>query len=88
VEGQSIVIERRWAEGQLARLPDLAAGLVALPADAIVTFGTFTAEAARAATSTVPIVIVYPGDAVAKGLVASLARPGGNMTGVTELGPS
>jgi putative tryptophan/tyrosine transport system substrate-binding protein len=87
VEGQNITIERRYAEGQLSQLPALASDLVTLPVDVIVTLGTFTGEAARDATSTIPIVIVYPGDPVANGLVASFARPGGNITGVTELGP-
>ena len=66
---------------------DLAAELVALGVDTILTTGLFSAEAARAATSTLPIVMVYPGDPVIAGLVSSLARPGGNVTGVTDFQP-
>jgi putative ABC transport system substrate-binding protein len=84
IDGQNIILERRYADGQLGRLRDLAAELVALPVDIIVTLGTFTAEAARDATSVIPIVMVYTSDPVASGLVGSLARPGGNITGVTE----
>src|SRR5262249_53982103 len=71
------------AEGQVDRLPVLAAELVALPVDVIVTVGGFSAEAARDATSSIPIVMVYPQDPVAMGLVASFARPGGNITGLS-----
>ena len=87
VEGQNLIIERRYADGQAARLHELAAELAALPVDVILTAGTFTAEAARAATSALPIVMVYPGDPVAAGLITSLAHPGGNVTGVTEYQP-
>jgi putative tryptophan/tyrosine transport system substrate-binding protein len=85
VEGQNVLVETRFAEGQGARLPELAAELLALPVDVIVTTGVGTAEAARDATSTIPIVIVYPGNPVAAGMVASLARPGANVTGVAQL---
>jgi putative ABC transport system substrate-binding protein len=85
VEGQNLVVESRAGEGQVARTDEYAAELVGLPVDVILTSGSSTAEAARAATSTIPIVMVYPGDPVASGRVASLARPGGNVTGVTEL---
>lgn len=86
VEGQNLVIEHRFAENHRARLPDLAAELVRLPVDVIVTFGTTATRAAQHATSTVPIVMTAIGaDPVATGLVASLARPEGNITGVTAL---
>jgi putative tryptophan/tyrosine transport system substrate-binding protein len=85
VEGQTLAIEYRWAEGKLERLPDLAADLVRLPVDVIVaTTGTAT-RAAKLATGTLPIVFAGAGDAFAQGLVASLARPGGNVTGVTYM---
>jgi putative tryptophan/tyrosine transport system substrate-binding protein len=84
VEGQHFVLERRSAEGQPARLPDLAAELVQLPVDVIVTVGPLTPTVVRDATTTIPIVAVFPGDPVASGAVASLARPGGNVTGLTQ----
>jgi putative tryptophan/tyrosine transport system substrate-binding protein len=91
IEGRNLVIEWRRPGAQAAQVQEHAAELVALPVDVIVTSGTFTAEAARAATATIPIVMVYPFDPVAAGLVASLARPGGNVTGLTlfleQLGP-
>jgi putative tryptophan/tyrosine transport system substrate-binding protein len=90
-EGQHVVVERRYAEGQAAHMPGLARELVNLPVDLILTTGVGTAEATRDATSVIPIVVIYPSDPVASGLVASLARPGGNITGLTEfhteLGP-
>jgi putative ABC transport system substrate-binding protein len=90
-EDQSVILEERYAGGQYGRVPDLAADLVHLPADVIVAVGEATARPARDATSAIPIVLVYPGDPVADGLVASLARPGANVTGVTffaeHLGP-
>jgi putative tryptophan/tyrosine transport system substrate-binding protein len=85
VEGQHYVSEYRHADGQAARLPGLAAELVELGVDVIRTSGTLTTEAARDATSTIPIVMIYPADPVASGLVDSLARPGGNITGLTEI---
>jgi putative ABC transport system substrate-binding protein len=85
IEGQHLLIEWRSAEGQPARMRELAAELVALPVDLLLTTGAGSAEAARAATGTIPIVMVYPGDPVAAGLVANLARPGGNVTGLAEL---
>ena len=85
VEGKNIVIESRYAEGKLDRLPDLAAELVSLKVDMIVTQGTPAAQAAKRATSTIPIVMATGGDAVGSGLVASLARPGGNITGLSTL---
>ena len=85
IEGQNIVIERRDAEGKLERLPDAAAELVRLKVDVIVTTGTTGALAAKQATSTVPIVITTGDHPVANGLIASLARPGGNITGLTNI---
>ena len=87
VEGKNIVIEFRWAEGSVERLPDLAAELVHLRVDVLVTAGTPGARAAKHATTTTPIVMVGIGDAVATGVVASLARPGGNITGSTDSVP-
>ena len=82
VEGQNIVIEYRFAEGRFDRLPDLAAELVRLKVDIIVTGATPAAAAAKNATETIPIVMVSVGDPVGLGLIASLARPGGNATGL------
>ncbi len=87
VEGQSIAIEYRWAEGKLERLPDLAADLARLKVDVIVTATTPGVQAARRATSTIPIVMAAVGDPVGTGLIASLARPGGNITGLSLLSP-
>jgi putative ABC transport system substrate-binding protein len=81
VEGQTIVLEERWAEGKLERLPDLAAELVRLQVDIIVATEVPPARAARQATERIPIVIAG-GDAVGTGLIANIARPGGNITGV------
>ena len=86
VEGQNVAIEYRWAEGQYDRLPGLAADLVRRKVDAIATSGgDRSALAAKTATSTIPIVAVIGGDPVAAGLVGSIARPGGNLTGVSFL---
>ncbi len=87
VDGENIVIEYRWAEGQDDRLPNLATELVRLMPDIIVTTGTPSTLAAMQATKTIPIVMASAGDPVGAGLVASLARPGGNVTGFTILGP-
>jgi len=87
VEGQNIAIEFRFAEGREARLPDLAAELVRLKVDVIVANGTVAIRTAKQATATIPIVMATVGDPVRTGLVASLARPGGNITGSTLLGP-
>ncbi len=84
VEGQNFVIEGRFAERKLERLPDLAAELVRLKVDVIVTITTPAAQAAKTATTTIPIVMAGSADPVELGLVASLARPGGNVTGVTN----
>ena len=87
IEGQNINIDYRWAEGQDDRFPDLAAELVRLKPDVIVTAGTPGTLAAMQATKTIPIVMASSADAVQAGLVASLARPGGNVTGLTIFGP-
>ena len=87
VEGKSIAIEYRWAEGKYDRLPDLAGELARLRVAVIVTHGTPGTIAAKRATTTIPIVMATVGDPVATGLVASLARPGGNVTGSIALGP-
>ncbi len=80
-EGKNLVIEYRWAEGNYDRLPGFAAELVRLKVDVLVTYGTPGALAAKQATTTIPVVVALLGDAVAVGIVASLARPGGNITG-------
>src|SRR4030095_14862769 len=81
VEGKNITIEYRYTEGQLDRLPDLAAELVRLNVDVIVTAAISSVRAAKKATATIPIVFANVGEAVDSGLVSSLARPGGNATG-------
>jgi len=86
VEGQNLTFENRFAEGNIRRLPELAAELVRLKVDVIVTGSVPAAAAAKSATATIPIVMVMTGDPVASGLVASLSRPGGNHTGMTILG--
>jgi putative ABC transport system substrate-binding protein len=84
VERQNVIYLGRWAEGKQDRLPGLAAELVGLNVDVIVTLGGPAAEAAKEKTPTIPIVITFAGDAVGVGLIASLARPGGNITGITD----
>jgi putative ABC transport system substrate-binding protein len=86
-EGQSVAIERQYAEGRSDRLPELTDALLRRKVDIIVAFSTTAARPAKQATSTIPIVAVGMADPVADGLVASLARPGGNVTGTTFLGP-
>jgi putative tryptophan/tyrosine transport system substrate-binding protein len=87
VEVKNIVIEWRHHEGKLDRLPALAAELVRLKVDIIITVGPPAARAAKEATSTIPIVMMQVGDPVGSGFVASLARPGGNITGLSGLAP-
>jgi putative tryptophan/tyrosine transport system substrate-binding protein len=87
VEGRTIVIEYRWGEGSDERFPRLAADLARLGADVIVAWGTPATLAAKNATNTIPIVMTGNGDPVGTGLVASLARPGGNITGLSSLNP-
>jgi putative tryptophan/tyrosine transport system substrate-binding protein len=87
VEGQNIVIEFRAAEGRMERFPALASELVRLKVDVIVAPNTPAARAVQQATTTIPVVVPVMGDPVRDWLVASLARPGGNITGLTFLGP-
>ena len=87
VEGKTIVIEWRSAEGKLDRLPALVAELVGLKVDVIVTAGPLPTRVTKDATSTIPIVMTQVNDPVGNGFVASLARPGGNITGLSTLAP-
>ena len=87
VEGQNLLIDFRWAEGNYARLGEFAVELVRLNVDVIVTSGTPGTLAAKQATATLPIVMLVTGDAVATGIVASLSHPGGNVTGTTFFDP-
>jgi putative ABC transport system substrate-binding protein len=86
IDGQNLVIESRSAEGRAARLPDLAAELVRLQVGVLVAGGAPAIRAAQQATRTIPIVMAGTSDAVAQGFIASLARPGGNITGLSDLG--
>ena len=86
-EGKSIVIEQRFADGKLERLPTLATELIHVGVDTIVTSGPAATAAAKKATTTVPIVMAFDDDPVGIGLIASLSRPGGNITGLSTLSP-
>jgi putative ABC transport system substrate-binding protein len=83
VEGQNLIVERRWADGKQDRLPALFAELIALRVDILATYTTAAGIAARKATSTVPIVVAAMGQPIQSGLAQSLARPGGNLTGLS-----
>jgi putative tryptophan/tyrosine transport system substrate-binding protein len=87
VEGENVAIEFRWAEEKYDQLAELTADLIRLKVDVLVTYGTPGSLVAKRATTTIPIVMVHSGDAVAAGIVASLARPGGNLTGMTYFVP-
>ena len=87
VEGRNLVIEYRWAEGDYARLSTLVAELIAAKVEVLVAAGTPAALAVKRATTTVPMVMVAVGDPVGTGLVVSLARPGGNLTGLVSIAP-
>jgi putative ABC transport system substrate-binding protein len=87
IEGRSVLIEYRWAEGRPGRYADFAAEFVRLKVDVILANGTEPAIAAKQATSVIPIIFPSSGDPVGSRLVASLARPGGNVTGLSNLGP-
>jgi len=87
IEGQNVVIDWRFAKGEENRLPELAAELVRLKPDVLVTIGTQPARALKDSTKTIPIVVISAGDLVGRGIVASLARPGGNITGFTSIAP-
>ncbi|MSP40655.1 MAG: ABC transporter substrate-binding protein [Deltaproteobacteria bacterium] len=86
VEGQNLIIDYRYFEGQIERLPGLAAEFVRLNCDVIVTQGTEAAAAAKNVIKTIPVVMAFGADAVRLGIVADLARPGGNITGLTDMG--
>jgi len=87
VEGRNILIDYRWAEGKYERFPALIAELIALKVDVIVTAGTPASLAVKKATTSIPLVMAAVGDPIGVGLVASLARPGGNATGLSAIAP-
>jgi putative ABC transport system substrate-binding protein len=87
IEGRNVLIEYRWAEGNYERFPALIAELIAQKVDVIVTAGTPASLAVKKATASIPLVMVAVGDPVGSGLVASLARPGGNLTGLVSIAP-
>ena len=87
VEGKGIAIEYRWAEGKINRMPELAAELTRLKVELIFSTGPQSTRAAKNATSTIPIVMGFDNDPVGNGFIASLARPGGNITGLSILAP-
>jgi putative ABC transport system substrate-binding protein len=84
VDGKNVTYAGRWADAKIERLPGLAAELVGLDVDLLLTAGAPAAQAAKQATSTIPIVFIAPGDALGIGLVTNLARPGGNITGISD----
>jgi putative ABC transport system substrate-binding protein len=86
IEGRTVAIELRWAEGRTERYAEIAAEFVRLNVDVIVTAGTTPVVAAKQATSIIPIVFASVGDPVGSGLIKTLARPGGNVTGLSPLG--
>jgi putative ABC transport system substrate-binding protein len=86
IEGQNVTIERRYFDGKVERLPELIADLIRLNCDVIIAVGNEAAGVAKSATKVIPIVMTSTNDAVTSGLVASLARPGGNITGLTSIG--
>ena len=85
VEGKNIAIEQRYADGQFDKIPELAAELVRLKVDVLVAYGDSAIPVAKKATSTIPIVMTVHPDPVGEGIVASLARPGGNVTDLSDL---
>src|SRR6185369_311408 len=87
IEGRNILIEYRWADGKYERFPALIAELAALKVDVIVTAGTPAAVAVKKTTPSIPLVMAAVGDPIGVGLVASLARPGGNVTGLSAIAP-
>ena len=84
MDGKNVTYTGRWAEARMERLPGLAAELVGLDVNLLLTAGALASEAAKKATSTIPIVFVAPGDALETGLITNLARPGGNITGISD----
>ena len=87
VEGKNLTIEYRWAQGKLERLSELASELARLKVDVIATGGPTASRPAKEATSIIPIVMAFDSDPVGSGFVASLAQPGGNMTGLSTVSP-
>jgi len=87
IEGKNLIYERRYAENRLERLPNLVAELIRLNVDVIVATGTLAPIAAKQATTIIPIVMTTAGDPLGSGLVASLAKPGGNVTGLSLMSP-
>ena len=88
IEGKNIILDYRWADGKIDRLPELAAQLVGTKVDILLSTGPQSTRAAQAATSTIPIVMAFDNDPVGNGFVASLAHPGGNITGFSTLAPN
>jgi putative ABC transport system substrate-binding protein len=88
VEGKNIILDYRWAEGKVDRLPELAGQLVAIKTDVLLSTGPQSTRAAQTATATIPIVMAFDNDPVGNGFVTSLAHPGGNITGLSTLAPN